>query len=40
VRLLRGDPGPISAAVLQLIEAAGVFCGDISGAIRFRQPYL
>ena len=38
--LLRGDPGPVSAAVLQLIEAAGVFCGDISGAIRFRQPYL
>jgi hypothetical protein len=37
---LRGDPGPTSAAVLQLIEAAGVFCGDISGAIRFRQPYL
>lgn len=40
VHLLRGDPGPASAAVLQLIEAAGVFCGDISGAIRFRQPYL
>ena len=39
-RLLRGDPGPASAAVLQLIEAAGVLCGDISGAIRFRQPYL
>jgi hypothetical protein len=39
-RLLRGDLGPASAAVLQLIEAAGVFCGDISGAIRFRQPYL
>jgi glycosyltransferase involved in cell wall biosynthesis len=40
VRLLHGDPGPASAAVLQLIEAAGVFCGDISGAIRFWQPYL
>jgi glycosyltransferase involved in cell wall biosynthesis len=40
MRLLRGDPGPVSADVLQLIEAAGVFCGDISGAIRFRQPYL
>ncbi|HEY2576890.1 MAG TPA: glycosyltransferase [Streptosporangiaceae bacterium] len=39
-RLLRGDPGPASAALAQLIEAAGVFCGDISGAIRFRQPYL
>ena len=40
LRLLRGDPGPVSAALLQFIEAAGVFCGDISGAIRFRQPYL
>jgi glycosyltransferase involved in cell wall biosynthesis len=39
-RLLRGDPGPASAAVLQLIEAGGVFCGDLAGAIRFRQPYL
>lgn len=39
-RLLHGDPGPASAAVLQLIEAAGVLCGEISGAIRFRQPYL
>lgn len=39
-RLLRGDPEPASAAVLQLIEAAGVLCGDISGAIRYRQPYL
>jgi len=38
--LLRGDPGPASVAGLQLVEAAGVFCGDISGAIRFRQPYL
>jgi GT2 family glycosyltransferase len=38
--LLRGDPGPASAAVLQLIEAAGVLCGDLSGAVRFRQPYL
>lgn len=40
VCLVRGDPRPVSTAVLQLIEAAGVFCGDISGAIRFRQPYL
>jgi glycosyltransferase involved in cell wall biosynthesis len=39
-RLLRGDPGPAFAAVLQLIEAAGVLCGDVSGAIRFRQLYL
>jgi glycosyltransferase involved in cell wall biosynthesis len=40
MRLARGDPGPVSAAALQVIEAAGVLCGDISGAIRFRQPYL
>jgi hypothetical protein len=38
--LLRRDPAPASAALLQLIEAAGVFCGGICGAIRFRQPYL
>jgi GT2 family glycosyltransferase len=38
--LLRGDLGPASTAVLQLIEAAGVLCGDISGAVRFRQFYL
>jgi GT2 family glycosyltransferase len=39
-RLVIGDPGPVSAALLQLIEAAAVWSGDISGAIRFRQPYL
>jgi GT2 family glycosyltransferase len=38
--LLAGDTGPASRAALQLIEAAGVLCGEISGAIRFRQPYL
>ncbi len=38
--LLHRNPGPASAALLQLIEAAGVLCGDIHGAIRFRQPYL
>lgn len=40
VGLARGDRGPASRAVLQLVEAAGVFCGDLSGAVRFRQPYL
>lgn len=40
VCLLRGDARPASATVAQLIEAAGVFCGDLSGAVRFRQPYL
>jgi GT2 family glycosyltransferase len=38
--LVHGDTQPASAAVAQLIEAAGVLCGDMSGAIRFRQPYL
>jgi hypothetical protein len=38
--LARGNTEPASRAVLQLVEAAGVFCGDLSGAIRFRQPYL
>jgi GT2 family glycosyltransferase len=38
--LLRGDPRPAAAAVAQLIEAAAVFCGDLSGAVKFRQPYL
>lgn len=38
--LLGGDADPFSRALLQLIEAAGVLCGEISGAIRFRQPYL
>lgn len=40
VRLVRGDAGPASRMVLQLIEAAGVLTGEIEGAIRFRQPYL
>jgi GT2 family glycosyltransferase len=40
VRLLHRDPGPALAALLQLIEAAAVLCGDIHGAFRFRQPYL
>lgn len=39
-RLLRGDAAPASVAVLQFIEAAGVFCGDLAGAVRFRQLYL
>jgi GT2 family glycosyltransferase len=35
-----GDREPISTALLQLIEAAGVFCGELAGAIRFREPYF
>jgi glycosyltransferase involved in cell wall biosynthesis len=38
--LARGNKEPAARALLQLVEAAGVFCGDLSGAIRFRQPYL
>jgi len=40
VRLVRGDAGPASRAVLQVIEAAGVLTGEIEGAVRFRQFYL
>lgn len=38
--LARGSAEPASRALLQLVEAAGVLCGDLAGAIRFRQPYL
>ena len=38
--LLRGNVGPISRTLLQLVEAAGVWCGDIEGSIRHRQLYL
>jgi glycosyltransferase involved in cell wall biosynthesis len=37
---LRRDPAPALRALLQLIEATAVLCGDISGAVRFRQPYV
>jgi GT2 family glycosyltransferase len=40
VGLLCGDFGPWSRALLQLVEAAGVWCGDIEGSIRYRQLYL
>ncbi len=35
-----GDFGPILQAVLQLVEAAGVLCGEIQGSLRYRQIYL
>ena len=38
--LARGDAGPASRAVLQLVEAAGVLYGEIVGSIRFRRLYL
>lgn len=36
----RADWGPGQRAVLQLVEAAGVFIGEVEGAVRFRQLYL
>lgn len=38
--LLYADIGPTSELGLQLIEAAGVWCGDIIGSVRYRQLYL
>jgi len=38
--LLRGNGGPASTILLQLIEALAVFAGEVEGAVRFRQPYL
>jgi GT2 family glycosyltransferase len=39
-RLLCGDSGPAAALFLQVVEAAGVWCGDIAGSLRYRQLYL
>jgi glycosyltransferase involved in cell wall biosynthesis len=36
----RGDTAPALRGLLQLIEAAAVLCGEVRGAVRFRQPYL
>lgn len=40
VQMGLGDSSPASELVLQLIEAAGVWCGDIIGSVRYRQLYL
>jgi GT2 family glycosyltransferase len=40
VGLMRGDLGPAAAVTLQLVESAGVWCGDIRGSLRYRQLYL
>ena len=40
VKGLRGDWASAASAFLQLVEAAGVWSGDISGSIRYRQIYL
>jgi GT2 family glycosyltransferase len=38
--LMCGDRGPAAVLGLQLVEAAGVWCGDIRGSLRYRQLYL
>lgn len=38
--LLQGDPSPLSVLFLQIVEAIGIWSGDISGSIRYRQLYL
>jgi glycosyltransferase involved in cell wall biosynthesis len=38
--LLRRDAAPALTALLQVVEAAGVFVGEIEGAVRFRQLYI
>lgn len=40
VQLLLGDRALAARAFLQVIEAIGVWCGDILGSIRYRQLYL
>jgi GT2 family glycosyltransferase len=40
VGLMRGDLSPTAVLSLQLVEAAGVWCGDIHGSLRYRQLYL
>jgi GT2 family glycosyltransferase len=38
--LARGDAGPGARALLQLVEAAGVWCGDLEGSVRYRALYI
>jgi GT2 family glycosyltransferase len=40
IRLLRGDSFPAAKLVLQLVEAGGVWWGDVLGSLRFRQLYV
>jgi len=40
MRLWLGDPGPAARLLLQLVEAIGVWSGDIRGSLRYRQLYL
>lgn len=38
--LASGDTGPAAKALLQLVEAAGVWCGDVKGSVRYRVVYV
>jgi GT2 family glycosyltransferase len=40
VQALRGDYALASQLFLQSVEAAGVWCGDLFGSLRYRQLYL
>ena len=39
-RLAVADPGPALQAWLEVVEAAGVWAGDLTGSMRYRQLYL
>lgn len=39
-RLAVGDREPVLRAGLQLVEAVGVWAGDLAGSVRYRQLYL
>jgi glycosyltransferase involved in cell wall biosynthesis len=38
--LVRGDAGLAARVLLQLVEVAGIWCGDVQGSIRWRVFYL
>jgi GT2 family glycosyltransferase len=40
VALIGGDGGPAGRVLLQLVEVAGIWCGDIQGSLRWRVFYL
>jgi GT2 family glycosyltransferase len=40
LKFARGDAEPTMRALLQMVEAMGIWCGDIQGSIRYRQLYL
>lgn len=40
MKLLSGDPAPMQTCWLQVVEALGIWCGDLQGSLRFRQIYI